>query len=249
MGKSPPPYPPEFRREAIRLVQAGDLATARSWLEAHDRWLDWSGAVLGQAEGFLLWARLYLAEDNTDKAHAYAVHAFERANDPEQPLALIAVHRFLGELTTSARDFDEADQHLKASLELAEDCAAPYERALTLLAQAEREAERGNISTARDLLVEVRRICSDLGAQPTLERVKQLTASLQPRQTEPRFGLSPRELDVLRLLVQGKSDKEIADELFISHHTVMRLVSSILRKLDVDSRAAAAVAAVRRDLV
>ena len=54
---------------------------------------------------------------------------------------------------------------------------------------------------------------------------------------------------MLRLLVEGKSDREIGEELFISHHTVMRHVSSILRKLDVDSRGGAAVHAVRNNFV
>jgi DNA-binding CsgD family transcriptional regulator len=62
-------------------------------------------------------------------------------------------------------------------------------------------------------------------------------------------GLSPRELDVLRLLVEGKSDRDIAAELYISHHTVMRHVSNILGKLHVDSRTAAATYAVRERLV
>jgi non-specific serine/threonine protein kinase len=60
--------------------------------------------------------------------------------------------------------------------------------------------------------------------------------------------LSPREMDVLRLLVEGKSDREIAADLFISHHTVMRHVSNILGKLGVESRTAAATYAVRHDL-
>jgi DNA-binding NarL/FixJ family response regulator len=62
-------------------------------------------------------------------------------------------------------------------------------------------------------------------------------------------GLSSRELEVLRLLVDGRSDREIAAALFISHHTVMRHVSSILGKLGVESRTAAATHAVRERLV
>lgn len=61
--------------------------------------------------------------------------------------------------------------------------------------------------------------------------------------------LSPRELDVLRLLVEGKSDREIAEELFISPRTVMRHVTGILTKLDVPSRTAAATVAIRRRIV
>jgi DNA-binding NarL/FixJ family response regulator len=61
-------------------------------------------------------------------------------------------------------------------------------------------------------------------------------------------SLSPRELDVLRLIVEGKSDREIAEELFISHHTVSRHVSNILGKMGVESRTAAAATAVRDGL-
>jgi DNA-binding CsgD family transcriptional regulator/tetratricopeptide (TPR) repeat protein len=60
--------------------------------------------------------------------------------------------------------------------------------------------------------------------------------------------LSPREQEVLRLLVAGYSDKEIAGELGISYRTATTHVGHILGKLGVDSRAAAAVAAVRAGL-
>jgi predicted ATPase/DNA-binding CsgD family transcriptional regulator len=62
-------------------------------------------------------------------------------------------------------------------------------------------------------------------------------------------GLTPRELDVLRLVAEGKTDREIGAELFISPNTVMNHVSHILAKLDVDSRTAAAAYALRHDLV
>jgi predicted ATPase/DNA-binding CsgD family transcriptional regulator len=57
--------------------------------------------------------------------------------------------------------------------------------------------------------------------------------------------LTPRELDVLRLLVDGKSDREIADELFLSRRTASNHVAAILAKLEVPSRTAAATRAVR----
>lgn len=59
-------------------------------------------------------------------------------------------------------------------------------------------------------------------------------------------GLTDRELDVLRLLVQGKSDKEIADALYLSPRTVGGYVSSLLAKFDVETRTAVAVLAVRQ---
>ncbi len=52
--------------------------------------------------------------------------------------------------------------------------------------------------------------------------------------------LSPRELEVLRLLAAGRSDREIGGTLFLSHRTVMRHVATILAKLEVENRTAAA---------
>lgn len=61
--------------------------------------------------------------------------------------------------------------------------------------------------------------------------------------------LSVREVEVLRLVADGLSDREIAEQLFISHRTVMRHVTGILNKLGVSSRTAAATLAVREGLV
>lgn len=61
-------------------------------------------------------------------------------------------------------------------------------------------------------------------------------------------GLTERETDVLRLLVEGLSDREIADELSLSPRTVGGYVTKLLTKLDLDSRTAAAVYAVRHNL-
>ena len=62
-------------------------------------------------------------------------------------------------------------------------------------------------------------------------------------------GLTPRELDVLRLLIEGHTDKEIAEALFIGTRTVKTHVGNLFAKLGVNARAEAAVVAVRRGLV
>jgi DNA-binding NarL/FixJ family response regulator len=62
------------------------------------------------------------------------------------------------------------------------------------------------------------------------------------------YGLTARELQVLRLLTDGLSDREIAERLFISPHTVMRHVAGVLAKLGVNSRTAAATLAVREGI-
>ncbi len=61
-----------------------------------------------------------------------------------------------------------------------------------------------------------------------------------PAAAVDRYGLTAREVDVLRLLTQGRSNREIAEALFISHRTVSTHVANIFVKLDVNGRAAAA---------
>ena len=70
----------------------------------------------------------------------------------------------------------------------------------------------------------------------------------ESRATPPDHGLTPREREVLRLLAQGRSDRAIAEALFISPHTATTHVKRLLRKLGVDSRAGAAAFAVRHGL-
>jgi DNA-binding NarL/FixJ family response regulator len=86
-----------------------------------------------------------------------------------------------------------------------------------------------------------------LGSPVEAERARRL-AELR-RTEEGAAPVTPRERDVLRLLAEGLTNREIADRLVVSEHTVHRHVTNILRKLDVNSRTAAAIHAVRSGLV
>lgn len=241
----------ECQRLAVALaMDDGDLDTARAWLEAHDRWLAWSGAVLGQAEGQLGWATYYRAAGETALAYERATKALAHATEPRQPLALLAAHRMLGELDTVTRRYEEAASHLHTALMLADACAAPYERALTLLALADFSAARGNGTGAITLLGEVRTICTMLGAQPTLARAESLAAHLATRvSSSPHAGrLSARECDVLRLIATGQTNQEIADALGLSVKTVINHVTHILAKTDCRNRAGATAFALNHGL-
>jgi DNA-binding NarL/FixJ family response regulator len=81
-----------------------------------------------------------------------------------------------------------------------------------------------------------------------VERVRE-AASHERAPTGPAPHVTGREAEILRLLVQGRENNEIANELFLSPSTVKNHVSSILTKLGVNNRIQAAVLAVRERLV
>jgi len=70
-----------------------------------------------------------------------------------------------------------------------------------------------------------------------------------PASAKAASALTPRELDVLKLVAQGLSNTEIAQRLILSEHTVHRHLANILRKLDLSSRAAAAAWGTRAGLI
>jgi NarL family two-component system response regulator LiaR len=61
-------------------------------------------------------------------------------------------------------------------------------------------------------------------------------------------GLTARELEVVRLIVSGRSNQEIAEELYVGYRTITTHVSNILTKLALDSRTAVAAFAIRQGL-
>ena len=81
---------------------------------------------------------------------------------------------------------------------------------------------------------------------PKPENISMLQSSELP---DARGQLTERELEVLKHLVNGKSNTEIAKELIVSVHTAKAHVCSILQKLCVDDRVQAAVKAVRENIV
>lgn len=232
-------------------LDAADVELTETWLDALDRWLDWSGAVRWRADLLLGRARHQQIAGNLPAARRCALKALELAEDPIQPLSLLAAQRFLGELDIVEKRYADAERYLSESLALADSCAAPYERALTLASLAELRIATGDADAARRLIDEAGTTFEDLNAVPSLERLNRLAARLADGEASQRqpFGLSPREVEVLRLVSQGLTDGEVADRLFISYRTVTTHLSSIFSKLGVNSRVSATRIAVEKGIV
>ncbi|MDQ2961323.1 MAG: LuxR C-terminal-related transcriptional regulator, partial [Candidatus Dormibacteraeota bacterium] len=221
------------------------------WLASHGRWLAWSGAILGLSEGEALWAQYHRQMGDVPRAHKHAEHALAHAKDPRQPLALLAAHRLLGELDAAAGRYADAHAHIDASLALADACAAPYERALTLLASAQLYAAMKDATATQEALAEARSICARLGARLALAQADALAARIAATTDVPPVypaGLSAREVEVLRLLASGKTNREMAAALFLSERTIDAHVRNILTKTRTDNRAAATAFAFQHHL-
>jgi DNA-binding NarL/FixJ family response regulator len=104
----------------------------------------------------------------------------------------------------------------------------------------------GDVDGGRLELETSRRLFAQLGATTDLERVERL---LRAPGAPASNGLTAREVEVLRLIASGRTNRRIAADLRISEKTVARHVSNIFTKLDVSSRAAATAYAFQHKLV
>lgn len=135
---------------------------------------------------------------------------------------------------------------LRRAFEVWQRIEAPYPaaRARELIGLACRAL--GDNDSARLELGAAKSTFERLGATPDLARIDQL---MKGTRSEDSHGLTQRELQVLRLVAAGETNKMIASKLFLSEKTVDRHVSNIFAKLDVPSRAAATAFAYRNKLI
>ncbi|WP_285629966.1 ATP-binding protein [Actinoallomurus iriomotensis] len=139
------------------------------------------------------------------------------------------------------------------------DLRQPYPQALALLRAAEVAADAGDRALAQSHLSRAAAHADRLSAHPLRTRIDRLARlariSLTPangsraEDGQKRFDLTPREREVLDLIADGRTNRQIAEELFISVKTAGNHVSSILAKLGATSRLQAATTAHRHQLI
>ncbi len=186
----------------------------------------------------------------------------------------ISAARILGRIATTQARWSEARSHFSAALELCRRAGSRPEQASILLdaASTALAEARARPEHASALVDDIERLTEE--AEALFQRLKLTTQAAQAaslraeaatvpqqavtpasmpdsRQLDPALlkGLTPRELEVLRLVAEGQTDKEIAEALVISPRTANRHIANIFLKLDVTTRAAATAYAIRNQLV
>jgi predicted ATPase/DNA-binding CsgD family transcriptional regulator len=235
-----------------------DLAVAR--LEAAlAMWRD-RGDRLGEVRAQVFLGHALLASDEVGRAEAVLREALATIGEiayeqllPAALRALAQVATLWGNATTSARLYG-AEEGVREALGLTLAPARLARHAARVAAVREALGEAafatawasGRALSAADAVAAALAIGGALTVDAALARA----ASEQDTQiSAPPCGLTPRQQEILRHMVAGRSDRQIAETLYISHRTVSHHVAAIMAKLDARTRGEAAVRAVRDRLI
>lgn len=166
----------------------------------------------------------------------------------------VRAHRELAEgmLEAAGGDHERARILLEDSVDRFERCGAPFEAALSRIELALSLAALGRGEAAAQEASAARERLQGLGASAEsrrADRVVRASGGAANADDTDLPGLTPREREVLALVAQGLTNRQIAERLIVSEHTVHRHVTNTLRKLDLPSRTAAAARAASAGLL
>ncbi len=243
---------PSSKAQLCRARMALDRGDAARAAELAERCLRQVPAdrELDRAGGLELFARARTACGELDDARA-ALEALREIERAVGTPALRASVDFLAGLVAAAGgDHDRARHLFEDATDRFERSGGPFEAAqarielaTTLVALGRTDVAEQEAASAFDQLLE-------LGAEIEAERARRLQAGAVGRgDAGTPLGLTPREREVLLLITEGLTNRQIAERLVVSEHTVHRHVTNMLRKLGLPSRAAAAALAARLGLL
>ena len=227
---------------ALLRLRQGDADAAAAGLR---RVLSGLAQPLRRATLLPAYAEALLAVPDVDEARRAADELAEIAAQSGSPMIGAIAARVRGAAVLAGGEPAAAAEALREAVLFWQDMNAPYEvaRARFLMGLACRAL--GDEDGARLELGAARSAFDVLGAPLDVADVDALLVPAPP----DAHGLTARELEVLRLVATGRTNRQIADELVVSEHTVARHMQNIFGKLRVSSRAAATAFAFEHELV
>jgi DNA-binding NarL/FixJ family response regulator len=219
---------------ALLRAMQGDTAAAVATMR---RLYDDAAHPVERARLLPAYIEIMLGADDIDAAREACDELDAIAADrPSDLLNAVAAHA-RGAVTLAAGDPRAAHAPLRKALGAWHELDAPYEAARVRLLLADACRGLGDENSANVELQAARESFTNLGVLAQVEGVRDV------------HGLTARELEVLRLVAAGRTNRTIAEELVLSERTVDRHVSNILAKLRVASRAAATAYAYQHRLI
>lgn len=223
----------------LRLAQ-GDLDSARAGI---DRALTESTSLY-RPRMLEAAADVALAEGNVVSARHFAEELEAVASQAESTaLTAMAAHTF-GAVLLAEGDPRRALDRLRTAWRLWQDLDAPYACAYVRVLQGRCCDALGDHDSAVMEFESAATVFRELGAAPDLQQLQRY----DPRPSIPA-GLTAREMEVLRVVAAGSTNREIAVALVLSEKTVARHLSNIFTKLGVSSRSAATAYAYEHHIV
>lgn len=187
-----------------------------------------------------------LAVDDVVVARAVADELSQLAERHDVPLLRAMSGWAVGAVSLAEGDPRGAVAALHRARSAWEELQAPYEAARVQVTLASACRQLGDADTARMEEEVAREVFVQVGARPDVVRLDEQT---QRRKPDAAAGLTAREVEVLRLVAAGRTNREVADQLFISEKTVARHISNIFTRLGLSNRASATAYAYEHDLV
>lgn len=202
-----------------------------------------AGGPIARSRVLPAYVEIMLAAGDRSAARVGAEELCILGAERDVPLLRAVAYQWHGAVLIAERAWEPALLALRQALSGWRDIDAPYELArVQLLIGRCREAV-GDREGAALALGAAKAVFTELGARADLAR---LTA---PYDTADAPALTPREVEVLGFVARGWTNRAIADHLVLSERTVDRHVSSVLTKLNVATRTAAACYALEHHLV
>jgi LuxR family maltose regulon positive regulatory protein len=233
---------------AALALDAGDAAGAADSAERFLRQLAETDRT-HRAYGLELLARARAALGDAQAARAALAELDELARKIGTDFFRAGAAFAAGAVAAAAGDTDRARRLLQDAVDLYERRGLPYEAADARLALAEVLAFDGRAAEATAEAGRAAQSLHAIGAARRAKRARERAASYGTGDAGGRDVLTRRESEILRLVAEGLSNKQIGARLTLSEHTVHRHVANILVKLRLSSRAAAAAYAAKRGLI
>jgi DNA-binding CsgD family transcriptional regulator len=230
-------------------LDGGDAAVA---VERTERFLGKLGpdSRLQRAAGLELYARSLVALDDVERARTAVSELLDLVAEVGTDSLRASALAVEGVVAGAEGDLDAARLSMEDAIDLFQQIGAPFETAQARLDLAPVLAALGRAEAAAEQVRVAHEALEEMQAEREAERAGDFAIKLDAAgSSAAASALTPRELDVLKLVALGLSNPEIARRLVLSEHTVKRHLANILRKLNLSSRSAVAAWAVRTGLV